>query len=281
MYPASLNLQGDAGIKAAPLSQERIHIIKRNQFLQILTALAMSFEGAFSAHSAPVHPSDQAKKEGIAREVISEAARKELLAREEVSQAVAPIKSQLDLQRYLKMVPPKSNPLYLLSPTARERFLASVTFNEKGLTGFGFEDLQRELSQAQIAKVLALFGSESSAKYIKPSADTRAPGPGDSNNCVENPGELAPVFCEDGDGDGGFGGFDGPSGGGGGGGGGGAGGCMGCEGTPRIPPVPPDKKLPGALDPIMLANGDVYHMYCDFGGSTCSPMNFKLCKAKC
>ncbi|MDM5177418.1 hypothetical protein PO883_09470 [Massilia sp. DJPM01] len=248
--------------------------MKRNQFLPILAACAISFAGAFSANSAPIHPPNEAKKEGPVREVISDEAKKELLAREAVSQAIAPIKSQADLERYLKMVPPKSNALYLLSPAARERFLATVTFNEKGLTGFGFEDLQRELSQEQIAKVLALFGSESSAKYIKPSTDTRAPGPGASSNCIENPGDFIPVFCEGGGGDGGFGGFGGP-------GGGGGGGCMGCEGPPRMPSVPPEKKVPGALDPVFLANGDIYHMYCDWGGSTCSPSNFKICKAKC
>ncbi|NHZ67071.1 hypothetical protein [Massilia genomosp. 1] len=196
--------------------------------------------------------------------------KKALFAREALSQAIAPIKSKEDLERYLQIIPPKSNALNLLSPAARARFIATLTFNEKGLTSFGFEDLQRELSQDQIAKVLALFGSESSAVHIKPSAEPRATPRRDKNDCVDGNGRLQPIFCED-PYDGGMGGGGGSFGDGGGGGG----------GRPKIPiPFPPPDPIDGQMAPVRMENGDIYHMVCS-ARATCWPNNNKVCKAAC
>lgn len=79
---------------------------------------------------------------------------------------LAPIKSPATLQTYQKLTPAKDNPLNLLSPAARMRFLSSVTFNEKGITGFSYLDLKRELNAAQMQRVLALFGSQVSVATV-------------------------------------------------------------------------------------------------------------------
>lgn len=122
----------------------------------------------------------------------------------------------------MNIIPPKSNALNLLSPLARERFIATLTFNEKGVTGFGFEELQRGLSKKQIAKVLALFGSESSAQHIKPAAEKHARPIVSSNNCFEAQDRFEATICPDPYGGGiGGGGIGGGMGGGSGGGGGG------------------------------------------------------------
>lgn len=75
-----------------------------------------------------------------------------------VAEMLAPIKSQQDLERYLKLTPASATPLRFLSDSARTAFLASLTFNEKGLTGFKFSSLETELNPTKIAEILSLFG---------------------------------------------------------------------------------------------------------------------------
>lgn len=198
---------------------------------------------------------------------LSPDAKKALLAREALAQAVAPIKSKEDLERYLKIIPPKSNALNLLSPAARERFIATLTFNEKGLTGFGFEDLQRELSQDQIVRVLALFGSESSALHIKLNPVKAASPRRDKNGCIDGNGLLQPIFCEE-PYDGGLGD------------GGGFGGGGGYHPHPKPQPLPPPDPRQGQVAPIRLDNGDIYHMSCA-SRATCMPNTNMICKAGC
>lgn len=54
--------------------------------------------------------------------------------------AAAPIKSRADLFAYIHGVAAPLSPLSKLSPGARDRFLASLTFNENGVTGFSYEE---------------------------------------------------------------------------------------------------------------------------------------------
>ena len=76
------------------------------------------------------------------------------------------IRSQSDLQRYLAAAAESGSPLSALSSGARTRFVASITFNEKGITGFHYDDLQRELTASQIVAVLRLFGVEKDVAII-------------------------------------------------------------------------------------------------------------------
>jgi hypothetical protein len=76
------------------------------------------------------------------------------------------LRSQGDLQRYLAATARSGSPLDALSSGARERFLSSITFNEKGITGFHYDDLQAELTASQIVDVLHLFGVEKDVAII-------------------------------------------------------------------------------------------------------------------
>jgi hypothetical protein len=85
------------------------------------------------------------------------------------SPAVTPsgiIRSQDDLQRYLAATAESGSPLSALSSGARTRFLANITFNAKGITGFHYGDLQSELTASQIVAVLRLFGAEKDVAII-------------------------------------------------------------------------------------------------------------------
>jgi|GEM_PF-2724590 len=73
----------------------------------------------------------------------------------------APIRSHRDLARHLRLARDEGSPLFALSNEARRRFLASLSFNENGLTGYRYDDLERELTATQAYLILALFGSQS------------------------------------------------------------------------------------------------------------------------
>lgn len=83
------------------------------------------------------------------------------------NRAMAPIKSALDLQNYIKMTPPNLSPLNLLSKAGLAEFLDSLTFNKQGLTGYKFSNLEEELTPTQIYRILALFGSQSHIRSMK------------------------------------------------------------------------------------------------------------------
>lgn len=51
-------------------------------------------------------------------------------------------------------------PLSYLTPAARKRFLNSLTFNENGLSGFRYDDLEAELTFTQAYELLTLFGAQ-------------------------------------------------------------------------------------------------------------------------
>lgn len=74
----------------------------------------------------------------------------------EINQLLAPIKSSQNLEAFNK----EESPLNALPKEARQDFLDSLTFNERGLTGFNYHILETQLSPSQIYKILALFGSQ-------------------------------------------------------------------------------------------------------------------------
>lgn len=77
------------------------------------------------------------------------------------------IKSANDLKKYLLTTAKSGSPLDRLSPDARARFLTSLTFNDRGLTGFRFVDLRDELPPTQIYQILSLFGQQQDTSLIK------------------------------------------------------------------------------------------------------------------
>ncbi|MFL8003855.1 hypothetical protein [Xanthomonas vasicola] len=69
----------------------------------------------------------------------------------------APFRSTEQLDRYLANAD-ASNPLALLSPASRKRFIQSLRFNASGVTTFTYTDIEAELSASQACRLLTLFG---------------------------------------------------------------------------------------------------------------------------
>lgn len=84
----------------------------------------------------------------------------ESVAIRNVAFELAPVKSQQTLRAYQSITPDILSPLGKLSVTTRAEFLSSLTFNEKGLTGFNYRLLEDELTPSQVHSVLALFGAQ-------------------------------------------------------------------------------------------------------------------------
>lgn len=70
----------------------------------------------------------------------------------------APIKSQQDLDSYQRTFSAERSPLAKMSVDAQERFINSLSFNEKGITGFSYADLEAQLTPTETHAVLSLFG---------------------------------------------------------------------------------------------------------------------------
>jgi hypothetical protein len=81
---------------------------------------------------------------------------------QELATALAPIKSRLDLIRYMannRSNP--DNPLNALSPRNKQRFLNSLRFGAEGLASFSYVELEASgLTVKQAYRLLGLFGAE-------------------------------------------------------------------------------------------------------------------------
>lgn len=71
-----------------------------------------------------------------------------------------PITTPDSLARYLRETPIERSPLGALPPGARKRFLAILTFGDRGVRGIDAGDLDQELTHEQAVAVLALLGAE-------------------------------------------------------------------------------------------------------------------------
>lgn len=76
-----------------------------------------------------------------------------------IAQRHAPINSQVRLQEHLQALSSDS-PLHALSIPARQRFVASLRFNDSGITSLRYQDVVEELSYSEAYRLLALFGAE-------------------------------------------------------------------------------------------------------------------------
>ncbi|HEX2121466.1 MAG TPA: hypothetical protein VHL59_07475 [Thermoanaerobaculia bacterium] len=88
----------------------------------------------------------------------------------ELAFLLAPIKTREDLDRYmaeLRQNPDARSPLNLLSPAARERFVNSLVFTERGLGGYYYGDLQSQLTASQIYRLLSLFGAQHTTPLVR------------------------------------------------------------------------------------------------------------------
>jgi hypothetical protein len=86
-----------------------------------------------------------------------------------IQAALAPIKSETDLNAYLANDRFRTSPLDALSLAARQQFLVSLRFSSKGLASFNYTVLENELTPTQIYKILALFGLQRDIYLFKDS----------------------------------------------------------------------------------------------------------------
>jgi hypothetical protein len=82
---------------------------------------------------------------------------------QEMANALAPVKSRLDLVRYMannRNNP--DNPLNALSPRSKQRFVSGLRFGDSGLASFSYAELEASnLTVKQAYRLLGLFGVES------------------------------------------------------------------------------------------------------------------------
>lgn len=130
-------------------------------------------------------------KEQSAEKLINSLKESTTLERQ-VAYELAPVKSKADLD----FISAKPSALDLLSSDAKQRFIESIKFGDKGLAGFYYADLENELSFTQIYEILSLFGathliSKFSNAHIETSADTLLKAK--SINEKKSPGLLGPT----------------------------------------------------------------------------------------
>ena len=87
----------------------------------------------------------------------------------DLSFLVAPIKTQRDLDQHVLSLRKEDvdSPLRYLPRNSRGKFVSSITFNEKGITGYNYDILERELTLSQVYEVLALFGQQYNIGHMK------------------------------------------------------------------------------------------------------------------
>jgi hypothetical protein len=86
-----------------------------------------------------------------------------------------PIASRAQLEAYLHDTPAAASPLSAFTLEGRRRFLASLVFHERGLGGFGTDDLGYDLTREQAWNVLRLFGEQNYAGDLAARTRPRAP----------------------------------------------------------------------------------------------------------
>jgi len=128
-----------------------------------------------------------------------EYARAELNQRE-LMRLLAPIKSRVDLDVHLSKAGEIDSPLLRLSSAGRQGFIDSLTFNDRGLTGFRYSDLEAELSPSEIYAILSLFGAQHLARQMtgaRPAstADTLILGQTVRSSFSKDPGDHAGYWC--------------------------------------------------------------------------------------
>ena len=98
------------------------------------------------------------------KNVVEALQEREILERDLATQ-MAEIKSRADLNRYLAKSR-NDSPLSLLSAGAKQRFVQSLRFSDRGLASFDYRDLRDELTASQIYRILSLFGAERTTASI-------------------------------------------------------------------------------------------------------------------
>ncbi|MDR2871718.1 MAG: hypothetical protein LBV45_04225 [Xanthomonadaceae bacterium] len=83
-----------------------------------------------------------------------------------IDRELAPIKSQIDMNRYIYSAEAKNSPLRQLSPNALATFMNGLTFTDEGAASFNMTPLTNNLTASQVYEVLGLFGMQSAIGTI-------------------------------------------------------------------------------------------------------------------
>ena len=83
----------------------------------------------------------------------------------QLAMQLAPIRTEHHLHQYISAYPRDISAFAGMAPADLNQFLASLTFNNKGLTGFDPTPLKK-LSPSQVYKILSLFGMQSGTSSI-------------------------------------------------------------------------------------------------------------------
>lgn len=78
----------------------------------------------------------------------------------------APIKSRGELARHIRDGRENGSPLRALSKKGSQRFIASLKFNEEGVTSYRYDVLEKELSVTEAYLVLSLFGAQDDIRML-------------------------------------------------------------------------------------------------------------------
>jgi hypothetical protein len=84
----------------------------------------------------------------------------------ELARSTASVKNAMELRTYLNEHQGPSSPFHGLSRGALMRFTRSLTFTSRGLAGFDYADIRRELTASQVHALLRVFGVEDTAARI-------------------------------------------------------------------------------------------------------------------
>lgn len=118
-----------------------------------------------------------------------------------IALSLAPIKSSKDLKNYLKMTPLSASPLNKFTKLDRLIFLNSITFNDKGVTGFNIQILKNSLLVEDAKQVLSLFGYQHLIIKVKSGVGLAAPSEGidwecgPNNTCIRALGKVCTRNC--------------------------------------------------------------------------------------
>jgi len=121
---------------------------------------------AFAAVTSIFRANFASAGESVDMDAVASAQDHQLENQARIDYAIAAIRSDEDLHRFLASAQSIDSPLNALSESSRRRFLSSLRFNDKGLTSFAYADLETELTPTQIYRVLKLFGAEHDAAFF-------------------------------------------------------------------------------------------------------------------
>lgn len=140
-----------------------ITLVKMSMLSNALVACLLTFSayGADSVTSGTVH------NDSVAMDSVMIYLKQQQADRAAIEFATAPIKSQSALQAFLSEQRASPSPLDALSPQAKQRFIASLQFNDRGITSFEYRDLEEELTPYQIYQILSLFGAQHDTAMMK------------------------------------------------------------------------------------------------------------------